>query len=162
MATHFDALVIGTGQAGPALAARLDKEGMKVAVVEKARFGGTCVNDGCTPTKALVASAYAAHLARRSGDYGIHSGKVTVNMKRVKARKDEIVAKSNKGVRDWMHGLKNGKVFHGHARFTGASTVQVGSHELEADRIYINVGGRPLIPKMPGFDQVEHLTNTSM
>jgi pyruvate/2-oxoglutarate dehydrogenase complex dihydrolipoamide dehydrogenase (E3) component len=158
----FDALIIGTGQAGPALAARLSKEGMKVAVVEKAKFGGTCVNDGCTPTKALVASAYAAHLARRSGDYGVHSGKVTVNMKRVKARKDAIVAKSNRSVRDWMHGLEHAKVFNGHARFTGENSVRVGTHDLEADRIFLNVGGRPLIPKLPGLDKVSCFTNVSM
>jgi pyruvate/2-oxoglutarate dehydrogenase complex dihydrolipoamide dehydrogenase (E3) component len=158
----FDAIIIGTGQAGPALAARLSKEGMKVAVVEKARFGGTCVNDGCTPTKALVASAYAAHLARRSGDYGVHSGKVTVSMKRVKARKDAIVAKSNQGVRDWMHGLKDAKVFHGHARFIDEKTIKVGHEELTAERIFLNVGGRPLIPKMPGLDKVNCLTNVSI
>ncbi|HEX6690603.1 MAG TPA: FAD-containing oxidoreductase, partial [Burkholderiales bacterium] len=160
--TSFDALIIGTGQAGPALAARLSGAGMKVAVVERHKFGGTCVNDGCTPTKALVASAYAAHLARRSGDYGVSSGKVSVSMKRVKARKDAVVARSNKGVRDWMHGLENGKVFHGHARFVDEKTLKVGHEELTAERIFLNVGGRPLVPKMPGLDKVEHLTNESI
>ena len=158
----FDALIIGTGQAGPALAARLSKEGMKVAVVEKAKFGGTCVNDGCTPTKALVASAYAAHLARRAGDYGVRVSSVALNMKKVKARKDAIVARSSTGVGDWMRGLKNGKVFHGHARFVGVDSVKVKNEVLTADRIFVNVGGRPLVPKMPGIESVPFLTNVSM
>jgi len=158
----FDALIIGTGQAGPALAARLSKEGMKVAVVEKAKFGGTCVNDGCTPTKALVASAYAAHLARRAGDYGVRVSSVALNMKKVKARKDAIVARSSTGVGDWMRGLKNGKVFHGHARFVGVDSVKVKNEVLTADRIFLNVGGRPLVPKMPGIESVPFLTNVSM
>src|SRR5262245_30250676 len=111
MTTRFDALIIGTGQAGPSLSARLPNEGLNVAIVEKAKFGGTCVNDGCTPTKALVASAYAAHLARRAPDYGVRAGKVAVNMKNVKARKDAIVARSSNGVGDWMRGLKDAKVF---------------------------------------------------
>src|SRR5262245_52020572 len=150
MPTRFDALIIGTGQAGPALAARLDKEGMKVAVVERGKFGGTCVNNGCTPTKALVASAYAAHVARRAAEYGLKAGTVSVNPKKVKARKDAIVAKSTNGVGKWMKGLKNGKVFKGHARFTGPNTVQVGKEQLEADKIFVDVGGRPLVPpKMP-------------
>ena len=162
MAARFDALVIGTGQAGPALAARLSKEGMKVAVVEKAKFGGTCVNNGCTPTKALVASAYAAHLARRAGDYGVGLKAVSVNMKKVKARKDAIVARSSTGVGDWMRGLKNGKVFHGHARFVGVDSVKVKNEVLTADRIFLDVGGRPLVPDMPGLASVPYLTNQSM
>ena len=112
MTTKFDTLIIGTGQAGPALAARLSKEGMRVAVVERKRFGGTCVNNGCIPTKALVASAHAAHLARRAGDFGVTTGgPISVDMKQVKARKDEIVGRSNKGVEDWMRGLANGAVY---------------------------------------------------
>src|SRR4029078_1966055 len=114
-ATHFDALIIGTGQAGPALAARLAGAGMKVAVVEKDRFGGTCVNNGCTPTKAMVASAYAAHMARRAKDYGVLlDGAPRVDMKSVKARKDEIVRKSTEGVEKWMRGLKGGSVYRRH------------------------------------------------
>jgi pyruvate/2-oxoglutarate dehydrogenase complex dihydrolipoamide dehydrogenase (E3) component len=162
MPASFDAIVIGTGQAGPALAARLSGAGMKVAVVEKARFGGTCVNDGCTPTKALVASAYAAHLARRAAEYGVEAGPVRVDMKRVKARKDAIVAASTQGVEKWMRGLSGAKVYQGHARFTGRRTVRVGEDELEAPRIFLNVGGRPLVPRMPGLDAVPFLTNQSM
>jgi pyruvate/2-oxoglutarate dehydrogenase complex dihydrolipoamide dehydrogenase (E3) component len=159
---QFDALIVGTGQAGPALAARLSKEGMTVAVVEKASFGGTCVNNGCTPTKALVASAYAAHLARRAGEYGLRIPSVAVNMKKVKARKDAIVAKATQGVGDWMRGLKGAKVFRGHARFVDDKTVKVKNQTLTADKIFINVGGRPLVPKMPGIDKVPFLTNESM
>jgi pyruvate/2-oxoglutarate dehydrogenase complex dihydrolipoamide dehydrogenase (E3) component len=159
----FDALIIGTGQAGPSLAARLSGAGMKVAVVERHKFGGTCVNDGCTPTKAMVASAYAAHIARRSAEYGvIVDGMPRVDMKRVKARKDEIVRNSSEGVEKWMEGLKGAKVYRGHARFTGKNSVQVGSDQLTADKIFLNVGGRPLIPKMPGLDSVSCLTNVTM
>jgi pyruvate/2-oxoglutarate dehydrogenase complex dihydrolipoamide dehydrogenase (E3) component len=163
MSTSFDALIIGTGQAGPALAARLAGAGMKVAVVERHKFGGTCVNDGCTPTKAMVASAYAAHLARRAGDYGVVlGGEPRVDMQRVKARKDEIVRKSSQGVEKWMEGLKGGKVYRGHARFTGKKTVAVNGETLTAGKIFIDVGGRPLVPKMPGIDTVPYLTNVTM
>ena len=158
----FDALVIGTGQAGPALAARLAGAGMKVAVVERDKFGGTCVNNGCTPTKALVASAYAARLARRGADYGVMVEDPRVDMKRVKARKDQIVRKSTEGVEKWMRGLQNTQVFTGHARFVDEESVQVEGERLVADRIYVNVGGRPSVPKMAGIDTVPYLDNESM
>ena len=159
----FDAIVIGTGQAGPALAARLSAAEMNVAIIERNRFGGTCVNTGCIPTKTLVASAYAAHLARRAGEYGVTlGGAVGVDMKRVKARKDEISGRSNRGVEDWMRGLKNGAVYHGHARFEGPRAVNVGGEILEAEKIFINVGGRALIPDMPGLSEISYLTNSSM
>ncbi len=159
----FDAIVIGTGQAGPALAARLSAANMKVAVIERKRFGGTCVNTGCIPTKTLVASAYAAHLARRAGEYGVSlGGAVGVDMKRVKARKDEISGRSNKGVEDWMRGLKDGAVYRGHARFEGPHAVSVNGEILEAEKIFINVGGRALIPDMPGLSEIPYLTNASM
>ena len=159
----FDALVIGTGQAGPSLAARLSGAGMKVAVVEKDKFGGTCVNNGCTPTKAMVASAYAAHVARRAREYGVRvEGEPRVDMKRVRARKDEIVRNSSQGVEKWMEGLKDAKVYRGHARFVGSNEVRVGSENLKAEKIFLNVGGRPLIPKMPGLDTVPYLTNVTM
>jgi pyruvate/2-oxoglutarate dehydrogenase complex dihydrolipoamide dehydrogenase (E3) component len=162
-ATSFDALIIGTGQAGPALAARLAGAGMKVGVVERSKFGGTCVNDGCTPTKAMVASAYAAHLARRSGEYGvIVDGMPRVDMKRVKARKDDIVRKSSGGVEKWMEGLKGATVYRGHARFVGRDEVRVGTDTLKAERIFLDVGGRPLVPKMPGLDRASYLTNVTM
>jgi pyruvate/2-oxoglutarate dehydrogenase complex dihydrolipoamide dehydrogenase (E3) component len=163
MSTHFDAIVIGTGQAGPALAARLSQAGMKIAVIERNRFGGTCVNTGCIPTKTLVASAYAAHLARRGREYGVEVGdSVRVDMKRVRARKDEIAGRSMDGVESWMRGLNNGAVYHGHARFEAPHAVRVNGELLEADKIFINVGGRALVPKMPGLEQVRYLTNSSM
>jgi pyruvate/2-oxoglutarate dehydrogenase complex dihydrolipoamide dehydrogenase (E3) component len=160
---RFDAIVIGTGQAGPALAARLASTGLKVAVVERDKFGGTCVNDGCTPTKTMVASAYAARIAYRSAQYGVMlSEKATVDMKRVKARKDEVVAKSSGGVENWMRGLKGGTVFKGHARFVDANTVQVNQDTLQSDRIFLDVGGRPLVPKLKGIERVPYLTNQSL
>ncbi len=125
MPTQFDAIVIGTGQAGPALAARLAGAGMKVAVIERDRFGGTCVNDGCTPTKTLVASAYAARMAARAAEYGVQlPGAPKVDMKRVKARKDAIVATSRRNVEKWMRGLEGATVYRGHARFTGPNRVR--------------------------------------
>src|SRR5262249_32861264 len=161
--TTFDAIIIGTGQSGPALARRLAASGMKVAVIERGRFGGTCVNTGCTPTKALIASAYAAHTARRGADYGFSvEGEVKVDMKRVKARKDGIVAPSNKGVERSMRNLKNGTVYTGHARFVGPHEVQVGSETLSADKIFINVGGRAAMPDTTGLDKIDYLTNSSM
>ncbi|HEU4645402.1 MAG TPA: FAD-containing oxidoreductase [Burkholderiales bacterium] len=158
----FDAVVVGTGQAGPALAARLSGAGMSVAVVERGKFGGTCVNDGCTPTKAMVASAYAAFIARRAGDYGVATGAVRVDFGAVMARKDKIVAASNSGVEKWMAGLKGGKVYRGHARFVGPDAVEVGGEKLIAGKIFLNVGGRPLVPDMPGLREVPFLTNQSM
>ncbi|MCY1264649.1 putative pyridine nucleotide-disulfide oxidoreductase RclA [compost metagenome] len=163
MAQGFDAIIIGTGQAGPALAARLAGAGMKTAVIERARFGGTCVNTGCIPTKTLIASAYAAQLARRAAEYGVTiGGPVAVDMKQVKARKDEISGRSSNGVEQWMRSLENGTVYQGHARFESAHSVRVNGELLEADRIFVNVGGRALVPPMPGLDQVPYLTNSSM
>jgi pyruvate/2-oxoglutarate dehydrogenase complex dihydrolipoamide dehydrogenase (E3) component len=163
MPTAFDAIVIGTGQAGPALAARLAGAGMKVAVVERHRFGGTCVNDGCTPTKAMVASAYAAHLARRAAEYGVViAGEPRVDMKQVKARKDAMVRKSSEGVEQWVEGLKDATVYRGHARFSGRNSVSVNGEKLVSDRIFLDVGGRPLVPKMPGLDTVPYLTNVTL
>ena len=158
----YDAIIIGTGQAGPALAARLSDAGWKVAIIERAAFGGTCVNTGCIPTKTLVASAYAAHLARRAGEYGVNSGGVTVDMKRVKARKDAIAGKARDGVEQWMDKLANVTVYRGHARFTSPGAVSVGSDVLEAPKIFVNVGGRPLVPDMPGVDDTPWLTSSTM
>jgi len=163
MSIRFDAIVIGTGQAGPSLAARLSQAGMKVAVIERGKFGGTCVNTGCIPTKTLVASAYAAHLARRAAEYGVEiGGPLQVDMKRVKARKDEVSGRSNAGVEKWMDGLTNATVYRGHGRFESARTVRVNGELLEADKIFINVGGRALVPPMPGLDQVPYFTNSGI
>jgi pyruvate/2-oxoglutarate dehydrogenase complex dihydrolipoamide dehydrogenase (E3) component len=161
MPTRFDAIVIGMGQSGPSLAARFAKEGLRVAVIERKDFGGTCVNTGCVPTKTLVASAYVAHMARCAAEYGIEvGGPVKVDMQRVKARKDAIVAESRDGVAGWMEGLAT--VYRGHARFTGATTISVNGEVLEADRIVINTGGRAFIPDMPGLDRVPYFTNSSI
>lgn len=148
MADHkFDAIIIGTGQAGPSLAARLASAGWKVAVIERKRFGGTCVNNGCIPTKTLVASARAAHVARQAANYGVLiDSEIRVDMKKVKARKDAVVRQSNEGVEHWMKGLANCTVFEGHARFEESHTVRVGEDRLQADRIFINVGGRAIRP----------------
>ncbi|MBE0632078.1 MAG: FAD-containing oxidoreductase, partial [Burkholderia vietnamiensis] len=151
-----------TGQAGPPLAARLAGAGMKVAIVERGRFGGTCVNTGCIPTKTLIASAYAAHLARRAHEYGVSAGPVSVDMKAVKARKDAIAGRSNHGVEQWVRGLDHTTVLQGHARFEQADTVRVGDALLQAERIFINVGGRAQIPPIPGLDTVPYLTNSTM
>jgi pyruvate/2-oxoglutarate dehydrogenase complex dihydrolipoamide dehydrogenase (E3) component len=160
---HFDAIIIGTGQAGPSLAARFSAAGMSVAIIERGKFGGTCVNTGCIPTKTLVATAYAAHLARRGAEFGfVVNGDVRVDMKRVKARKDEISGRSNKGVEEWLRGLKNCTVIQGQARFASPHSVVVNDEVLEAEKIFINVGGRATIPAFPGVRDVPFFTNSSM
>jgi len=163
MKSGYDAILIGTGQAGPPLAARLSGSGMQVAVVERQRFGGTCVNTGCIPTKTLVASARAAHIARRAGEYGIQiEGPIRVDMNKVKSRKDAVVQQSREGVERMLRALPKCTLLQGHARFEGPRQVRVGEEILESDRIFINVGARALIPPLPGLDQVRYLTNSSM
>jgi len=160
---HFDAIIIGTGQAGPSLAARFAAAGMAVAIIERHKFGGTCVNTGCIPTKTLVASAYAAHVARRGAEYGfVLNGDVRVDMKRVKARKDEVAGRSNRGVEEWLRGLKYCTVIQGHARLQSSRTVEVNDEVLKADKIFINVGGRASVPAIPGIHDAPFLTNSSM
>jgi pyruvate/2-oxoglutarate dehydrogenase complex dihydrolipoamide dehydrogenase (E3) component len=159
---HYDAIIIGTGQAGPPLAARLAGADQTVAIMERHKFGGTCVNTGCIPTKTLVASAYAIHVARRGGEYGFVTGEVRVDMKRVKARKDTVSGRSNRGVEEGLRGLKNCTVIQGHARFQSSRTVVVNEEVLEADKIFINVGGRASIPELPAIHGVPFLTNSSM
>ena len=161
--TTYDAIVIGTGQAGPFVANRLAKSGMTVAIVERGRFGGTCVNTGCIPTKTMVASAYAAHMARRAADFGVTvNGSVAVDMARVKARKDAISGQSSAGVESGLRQTERCTVYQGHARFESPTVVSVGSERLNASRIFVNVGGRALVPPMPGVDKVPFLTNSSM
>ena len=163
MATPFDAIIIGTGQAGPALADRMNDEGLRTAVIERHLFGGTCVNVGCIPTKTLVASARAAHVARRGGDFGVTiDGVIRVDMARVKARKDAIVERSTSGVEGWMKGLDNVTTFEGHGRFDGPNRVSVDGEVLESEKIFINLGGRAFAPPIPGLDTVDFLTNSSM
>ena len=163
MPDAYDAIIIGTGQAGPSLAGRLAASGMKVAIIERKLFGGTCVNTGCIPTKTMVASAYAARTARRAAEYGVGiGGSVTVDMKRVKARKDDISGQSRTGIESWLKGMQNCTVYEGHARFESSREVSVGAARLAADRIFINVGGRAIVPQMPGLNEVPYLTNSSM
>lgn len=158
---QFDALVIGTGQAAPALIAKLAAAGKKVAVVEKGHFGGTCVNDGCTPTKTYVASARRAFVAQNSSAHGVSlSGDVQVDLKKIKARKDKLVEESSSGIEQMLSETEGVTVFKGHARFTGTHTVEVNGHTLKASQIFLNVGGRARIPQ--GFEEVDFLTNTSI
>jgi pyruvate/2-oxoglutarate dehydrogenase complex dihydrolipoamide dehydrogenase (E3) component len=160
---NYDAIVIGTGQAGPALARRLAGEGRTVAIIERKHFGGTCVNTGCTPTKALVASAYAAHMARRAAEFGVNvAGPVSVDMKRVKARMDAIFTPSTKGVERSLRKTERCTVYHDHARFVSAREVAVGNEVLAADKIFINVGGRATVPDMPGLDRIDYFTNSTL
>lgn len=160
---HLDAIVIGAGQSGPFLAARLAGRGLRTAVIEKRALGGTCVNDGCIPTKTLVASARAAWVARNAGRWGVTiTGEVRVDMKAVKARKDAVVAQSQTSLETWLGGTANLEVVPGHARFVDARTVEVAGQQLTADRIFVNTGTRPFVPTIPGLDAVPFLTNESM
>ena len=162
MAERFDAIVVGAGQAGPALCARLDKEGLKTALVERKLLGGTCVNNGCIPTKTLVASARAAHVARRGSEFGFSSSKIEIDMRAVKARKDGVVKHSTDGLATWIAGMKNVTLIEGHAHFTAPRTLDVGGRSLQADKVFLNVGGRALVPDIPGVKDVPYLTNSSM
>src|SRR3974390_1904371 len=163
MKKDFDAIVIGTGQSGPFLAVRLAATGQRVAIIERHRFGGTCVNTGCVPTKTLVASAYNAHMVARAADFGIQlAGTARVNIKRVKARKDEIVEKSRNGLEAWLENTPNCTVYCGHARFESPREVSVGEDLLAAPQIFINVGGRAAIPSMPGVENTPYLTNSTL
>src|SRR5580692_10367704 len=163
MVKNYDAIIIGAGQAGPFLAQRLAGAGMKVAIIERKLFGGTCVNTGCTPTKAMVASAYAAHMVRRAADFGVVSnGAMSVDMKRVKSRKDGISGQSRTSVESWLRGMTNCTVYQGHGRFESSREVNVGSERLTADRVFVNVGGRAVLPQIPGIEGVPYLTNSSI
>ena len=163
MTTDYEAIIIGTGQAGPSLADRMNREGVKVAVIERKLVGGTCVNVGCIPTKALVASARAAHMARRGADFGvIVEDSICVDMKRVNARMKEISGQSNKNVTRWLEGMENVTLYRGHARFESPNAVTVNGDTLQAERIFINAGARAFVPDMPGLSEVEYMTNSSM
>lgn len=163
MAQTYDAIVVGTGQAGPSLARRLAGAGRKVAIIERKLFGGTCVNTGCIPTKTMVASAYASQMARRAAEYGVEiSGAVSVDMKRVKARKDAVSAKSRDGLESSLSNLENATVYRGHARFESPHEIRVGDERLSAPQIFINVGGRAVVPDLPGVHDIPCLTNSSM
>jgi pyruvate/2-oxoglutarate dehydrogenase complex dihydrolipoamide dehydrogenase (E3) component len=162
--THFDAVIIGAGQAGPPLAGRLTAAGQSVAIIERKLVGGTCVNSGCIPTKTLVASAHTAHVARRGAEFGINvgTGPVTVDMAKVKARKDGIMLDDRHGVESWLEGMDGCTLVRGHARFEGPHTIRVDDQVLEADRFFINVGGRAFAPDIPGLSDVDYLTNVGI
>ena len=162
MTLQFDAIIVGAGQAGPPLAGRLTDAGQTVAVVERKLIGGTCVNTGCIPTKTMVASAHAAHLARRGAEYGVGTGPVTVDMAKVKARKDAIVLNDRHDVESWLDGMKGCTVVRGHARFEDPHTLRVGDDLLAADRIFLNVGARAVAPDMSGLADVDYLTNVGI
>lgn len=163
MSLAFDAIIVGAGQAGPSLAGRLTASGMTVALVERHLFGGTCVNTGCMPTKALVASAQVAHSVRRSSDYGVTiDGRVGIDMPRVMARAHQVTLDARNGVESWLEGMEGLTVFRGHARFASNNSLRVGEQTLVAPRIYLNVGGRARVPDMPGVEAIDYLTNTSI
>ena len=162
-AQKFDAIVIGTGQSGPSLAARLVAEGMKTAIIERKLFGGTCVNVGCIPTKTMVASARVAYLVSRAEEFGVNlNGPIHVDLKKVQQRKNDVVRQSSEGVTNWLKTMENLTVFEGHGRFESSNSVRVGDELLESDRIFVNVGGRAFIPDIPGLESVDYLTNSSM
>ncbi|HMF66191.1 MAG TPA: FAD-containing oxidoreductase [Phyllobacterium sp.] len=163
MTKAFDAIIIGAGQAGPSLAGRLTKAGMKVLMVERKLFGGTCVNTGCMPTKTLVASAYAAHLASRAADFGIViDAPIRIDMKQVKQRADTVSFNARTGVEKFLRGMDGCTVIQGHARFTGPHEIEIDGEGFTAPRIFLNVGGRANVPDMPGFEDIDYLTNTSI
>ena len=163
MPTHFDSIIIGAGQAGPTLASRLTQSGRNVAFIERKLFGGTCVNTGCTPTKAMVASAYVAQKARTAAAYGVTvQGQVSVDMRAVKARKDKIVADSRDGLESWLRGMKNCTVLIGNAQFESPKEVRVGDQFLTANEIFINVGGRAITPDFPGVADTPWMTNVGI
>lgn len=159
----FDAIIIGAGQAGPTLASRLTGAGMTVAMVERHLFGGTCVNTGCTPTKTLIASAKVAHQARRAAEFGVRvGGPVAVDLRAAKARKEAVISASRNGLENWLRSMERCTVFNGHARFESPQTVRVNGALLQAKRIFINVGGRAVLPEFPGIERVAHLNNSSI
>ena len=163
MNKKYDAIIIGAGQAGPSLAARFVSEKYKTAIIERHLFGGTCVNTGCIPTKTLVASARAAYMARRGQEFGVDiSGDIKMDMKKVKARKDAVVQQSNQGVTGWMKNMDGLDVYEGHAQFDSENVVSVNGEQLQADKIFINVGARARVPDMPGLNEIDYFTNSNI
>ncbi|WP_413625872.1 FAD-containing oxidoreductase [Luteibacter sp. Lutesp34] len=162
MPRSFDAIIVGAGQAGPALANRLTGAGKTVAIVERHLVGGTCVNTGCKPTKTLVASAYAAQLARRGAEYGVGLGAVSIDMPTVAARARKVILDSRKGNEDWLAGMPGLTLIRGHARFVAPRRLEVNGETIEAPQVFLNVGGRANVPDFPGVDEVDYLTNSTI
>lgn len=162
MHRRFDTIIIGAGQAGPPLAGRLCAAGRTVAVIERNLVGGTCVNTGCRPTKTMVASAYAAHLARRGADFGVVTGPIEVNYEQVRARTQKIASGGRASIEAWLRSLQSCELIFGHAQFVAPKVVRVGDDLFEADNIFINVGGRAYVPDLPGIEDVPLLTNSSL
>ena len=160
--TRYDAIIVGAGQAGPSLAVKLGAAGRKVAIIERHLVGGTCVNTGCTPTKAMVASAYAAHLAGRAGEYGVDVGSVAVDMARVSARANMIAGNSRRSNEEWLDGADNVTLLRGHARFESPNTLRLSDELLTAPEIFLNVGGRASVPDFPGVEAIDYLTNSTI
>jgi pyruvate/2-oxoglutarate dehydrogenase complex dihydrolipoamide dehydrogenase (E3) component len=159
----FDAIVVGAGQAGPSLAVEFARQGQRTALIERERLGGTCVNTGCIPTKALVASARAAQVARRAAEWGVRlGGGVQVDMAAVKARKDGVVDQSRQSLERWIGGIDKLTLIKGAARFVDANTVEVDGQRLRAPRIFLNVGARAARPDIEGIDTVPTLDNRSI
>lgn len=158
----FNAIVIGAGQAGPPLAEKLTQDGQPTAIIERNLFGGTCVNVGCIPTKTLVGSARVAQLARRAAEFGVDTGTIDVDMRRVKARMDQVRGESNRGVTTWLEGMENLEIIRGHARFVGPNRIDVDGTTLEADKVFINVGARARVPDIPGLNEVPYFTNSTI
>jgi pyruvate/2-oxoglutarate dehydrogenase complex dihydrolipoamide dehydrogenase (E3) component len=158
----FDAIVIGSGQGGVPLATSLAGQGWRVALIEKGQLGGSCINYGCTPTKTMVSSSRIAHAARRAPEFGIHPGKVRVDMAEVVKRKNEIVESFRSGIEDQVGNNPNLTLYRGHGRFTGPHEIEVNGEKLASDKIFINTGTRPRILPIPGLDQVAYLTNRNI
>lgn len=158
----YDAIIIGTGQAGPSLAVDLAKQGLKVAIIERKLFGGTCVNTGCIPSKTMYESARKAHLARKLDFFGIEIDQPKINLKKIVARKDDIVEHYRAGLKNWLEGTQNCDVYEGQARFINNYTIQVNDTLITANKLFINVGGRALIPDIPGISKINYLTNSTI
>ncbi len=159
---HYDIIWIGTGQATGTIVPRLVKAGKSVAVVEGGRFGGSCVNYGCTPTKTLVASARAAHMARRGPDFGVITGAVGIDFARVMQRQNEMRHGGSSGLERWLRGMSGVTVYAGYGRFSDPHTVNVNGEELHGETIVINAGGRARVLPIPGLDEVAWLDNARL
>jgi pyruvate/2-oxoglutarate dehydrogenase complex dihydrolipoamide dehydrogenase (E3) component len=160
--TKYDAIVIGSGQGGNPLCQKLADHGWTVALIEKEHLGGTCINTGCTPTKTMIASAQVAHYARNAEKWGVRTGAVSVDLPKIVARKDQVVAQFRGGQERKVQQRKNLHLYHGHAQFVAPQRLRVNDQELESERIFINTGARTSIPRLEGLEKIDYLTNASI